>query len=97
MSLQRRFIDDDQMVQALPPNCTDDPLDIRTLLRRSGRSQHFLNAKLLQLLRETRTEDPVPVAKQILRGSAPWESLPQLLGCPFGVQGRNREFFTVAY
>ena len=85
------------MVQTLAVNRADHPLDVRTLLRHSGRSQHFLNAKLLQLLRETRTEDTVPVAKQILRGSAPWESLPQLLGCPFGVQGRNREFFTVAY
>jgi len=81
--VQGSFVEDDQVIQTLAANRTNDPLDLRTLLRHSGRSQHFLNAKLLQLLRETRTEDPVPVAQQILRGSAPWESLPQLLGCPF--------------
>ena len=35
-SVQRRFVDDDPVVQTLAPNCTDDPLDIRTLLRYPG-------------------------------------------------------------
>ena len=49
------------MVKALAANRADDPLDVRPLLWRSWRSQHFLNAKFLHLLGETRTEDAVAV------------------------------------
>jgi hypothetical protein len=42
-------------------NRADQPLDVRTLGRRSWRSQHFLNAKLFHLLGEIRTEDAVAV------------------------------------
>ena len=49
------------MVQALPPNGPYHPLDIRPLLRRSYRSQYFLDAKFFQLFREVRTEDAVAV------------------------------------
>ena len=49
MPVQRRFIDDDQVVQALAANRANDPLDVRPLLRRSWRSQHFLNAKQFHL------------------------------------------------
>ena len=63
MSAQRRFIDDDHMVQTLAANRANDPLDVRTLLRHSWRSQHFLNAKLFHLLAEIRTEDAVAVSQ----------------------------------
>src|SRR6516165_12203037 len=71
------------MVQTLAPNCTDDPLDIRTLLRRPWRSQHFLNPQFLHLLREARTEDSVTVSQPETRCAVPRECLPQLLRGPF--------------
>ena len=61
MPVQRRSIDDDQVVQTLTANRADHPLDIRTLLRHSWRSQHFLHHKFLHLLGEARTEDAVAV------------------------------------
>jgi hypothetical protein len=63
VSVQRRFIDDDQVVRTLAPNCTDDPLDVRTLPRRSWRSHYFLNARLFHVPGEISTEDSVAVAQ----------------------------------
>ena len=71
------------MVQTLAANRTNDPLDLRTLLRHSGRSQHFLNAKLVHLLGEIRTECAVAVAQQKTRRAVPGKRLPQLLRGPF--------------
>jgi hypothetical protein len=51
------------MVQTLAANRADHPLDVRTLLRHSRRSKHFLSAKLLHLLREISPEDTVAVAQ----------------------------------
>jgi hypothetical protein len=51
------------MVQTFAANRADQTLDVRTLLRRSRRSQHFLNSKLHHLLAEIRSEDAVPVAQ----------------------------------
>jgi hypothetical protein len=51
------------MVQTLAANRANDPLDVRTLLRHSWRSQYFPNARLLNLLGEIRTEDAVAVSQ----------------------------------
>jgi hypothetical protein len=51
------------MVQTLAANRADHPLDVRTLLRRSWHSQHFLNAKFFDLLGEIRTKDAVAVSQ----------------------------------
>jgi len=42
-------------------NRANDPFDVRTVLRRSWRAQHFPNAKLFHLLGEIRTEDAVAI------------------------------------
>ena len=63
MPVHRRSIDDDQVVQTLTANRADHPLDVRTLLRRSWRSQYFPNAELLHLLGEIRTEDAVAITQ----------------------------------
>jgi hypothetical protein len=63
MPVQRRFLEDDHMVQTFAAYRADDPLDIGPLLRRSWRSKHFLNAKLLHLLVEIRTEDAVAASQ----------------------------------
>ena len=54
---QAGFTEDDHVIQALPPNGADHPLDVGTLPRRSWRSQHFLNAKFRHLLGEIGTKD----------------------------------------
>jgi hypothetical protein len=51
------------MVKTFAANRSNDPLDIRTLPRRSWRSQYFLNAKLFHLPGEISTEDTVAVAQ----------------------------------
>jgi hypothetical protein len=51
------------VVQTLAANRPDQPLDVRTLPGCSWRSQHFLYAKLLHLLAEIGTEDPVAVTQ----------------------------------
>src|SRR6516225_8479122 len=71
------------MVQTLAANRADDPLDVRPLLRRAGRSQHFLNPKFLHLVSEIRTEDSVTVSQQETRRAVPGKRLPQLLRGPF--------------
>jgi hypothetical protein len=71
------------MVQTLPPNRANDPLDVRTLLRHPRRSQHFLNPKFLHLLREARIEDAVAISQQETRRAGPRKCLPQLLRSPF--------------
>ena len=51
------------MVQTLASNRTNDPLDVRTLPRRSWRSQHFLNAKLFDIAGEIGIEDAVAITQ----------------------------------
>jgi len=63
---QAGFTENDHVIQALPPNGADHALDVRTLPRRSWRSQHFLNAQLFHLLGEFGTEDAVAIAQQRL-------------------------------
>ena len=69
MPVQGRFVENDHMVQTFAANGADHPFDVRTLPRRSWRSQRFLNAKLLHLLGEIRTEDAVaiPAVKNAVR------------------------------
>src|SRR5215471_498676 len=80
---QAGFTENDHVIQALPPNGADHPLDVRTLPRRSWRSQQFLNAQLFPLLGEFATEDAVAVAQQIARRAVPRKRLPRLLRGPF--------------
>src|SRR6516164_5205291 len=80
------------MVQTLATNRADHLLDVRTLLRHSERSQHFLNPKFLHLLGETRTEDAVTVSQQETRCAVPGKCLPQWLRGPFRSRmSRHRE------
>jgi hypothetical protein len=59
---QPRFMDDDQVVQALAANRTNDSLDVSSLLRHSRRAEYFMDTKLSYLLREVPAEDSVAVA-----------------------------------
>ena len=57
----------DHMVQAVPPNGTNHPLDVGPLPRRARRGQHFFYAHVSHLFSEVRAEDGVPVAQQVAR------------------------------
>jgi hypothetical protein len=52
-SAQTGLTANDHVLEAFPPNRTNDPLDERTLPRRSWRSQYFLNAKVFHLPGQT--------------------------------------------
>src|SRR5215471_6616851 len=70
------------MIQAFPPNGSDQPLDISPLPRRSRSGQHLLNVHVPDLAAELVAEDFVAVSQQI-----PWDllkrkRLPQLLRGP---------------
>src|SRR5215468_6783825 len=79
---QSGFTEYDYVIQALPPNGADHPLDIGSLPRRPGRREHLFDAHRLHLLHKVCAEDPIAIAQQIARRSLPRESLSQLLGSP---------------
>jgi hypothetical protein len=83
MPVQRCFIEDNQMVQALAANRANDPLDVRSLLRYAWRAEHFTNTELFHWVREIGTEDPIAVPQQMPRHAVPRKRLPKLLRRPF--------------
>ena len=76
------------MVQALPPNGTNHPLDVGPLPRRARRGQHLFYAHVSHLVSEVGAEDGVPVAQQVARQLVEGKGLPQLLSRP--LRGRVR-------
>ena len=82
MAVQTGFTEYDHVIQALPPNGADHPLEVSSLPGRPGRREHLLDAHRLHLPHEVRPEDPIAIAQQIARRGLPREGLPQLLGSP---------------
>src|SRR5215471_3756075 len=80
---QAGFTEYDHVIQALPPNRADHPLDVGSLPRRPGCREHLFDAHRLHLLHEVRPEDPIAIAQQIARRGLPRKGLPQLLSSPF--------------
>src|SRR2546427_2286338 len=64
---KRGFMQHDHMVQALPPNGTNHPLNVGSLPGRARRRQNFANAQASHLVSEVITEDGIAVAQQIAR------------------------------
>src|ERR1700758_2145203 len=77
------------MVQALPPNRTNDALDVGPLPGGSPAAQHFLDAHVSHLSPEGIAEDSIAVAQQVARGLVEGERFSQLLSRPLrgGVGG----------
>src|ERR1700758_499596 len=77
------------MVQALPPNRTNDALDVGPLPGGSRAAQHFLDAHVSHLSPEGIAEDSIAVAQQVARGLVEGERFSQLLSRPLrgGVGG----------
>ena len=61
------LVQDDHVIQAFPANTSDEPLDIRILLRTPWGDQHFFDAHVLHPLPKRGAIDAVPIAQQI-----PW-------------------------
>ena len=68
----------DHMVQALPPNGTDHPLDVRPLPGASRCRENFVDLHVCDLLAEFLPEDGVAIAQQIARGLLKRKRFPQL-------------------
>src|SRR5215469_12486845 len=85
---QSGFTEYDHMIQALPPNGADRPLDIGSLPRRTGCRKHLFDAHGLHLPNKVRSEDPIAIAQQIARRGLPREGPAQLLCGP--CRGRMR-------
>src|ERR1700751_5909559 len=64
---ERAFIEHEHMVQALPPNGTNHPLDVGPLPRGARRGHNFADAHVSHLVLEVLAEDSVAVAQQVAR------------------------------
>jgi len=79
------FAEHDDMIQTLPPNCSDHPLHERVLPGRFSARDHFPNSHVLNTPAKVAPVDPIAVSNEELRDRAvAGESLNHLLGCPFG-------------
>src|SRR5260370_33788785 len=83
MPVQRSLVEDDHMIQALATYRADDALDASSLPWRTGRTKHFLDAHILDLLREIAAENPIPIPQEITRCRVPWKRIAELLRGPF--------------
>ena len=88
MAIQTGFTEYDHVIQALPPNRANHPLNVSSLPRRPRRRQHLLDAHRLHLHDKVRPKDPIAIAQQIARRFLPGEGLAQLLSGP--CRGRTR-------
>ena len=75
VAIQAGFTEYDHVIQALPPNGADHPLDIGSLPGRPGRREHLFDTHCLHLLHKVRPEDPIAIAQQIAWRSFPREGL----------------------
>src|SRR5207245_10581840 len=75
---------DDHLIQTLPPDTADEPLDIRVLPRRAGGSHHFIDAHMAHTLPKMSAVDAVPVAEERAWRLVPRKRLDHLLGRPLG-------------
>ena len=91
MPMQRGLVEDNHVVQTLPPNCSDHTLHLDPLLRRSWRRQHFPDAHLLDLSSEIAAENPIPITQKIAWCRVPRERIAELLASPFrgGMSGNT--------
>ena len=81
-SPQMPLIQDDDVIEALSPDRSDEPFDEGILPWTSRCNHHFLEAHVSDSLLEGVAIDLVPVAKQILRREFPRERFHDLLGGP---------------
>src|SRR5260370_18358567 len=71
------------MVQAFPPNGTNDSFNISPLPWRAGRPKNFFDVHDFDLLAEFESVNTIPIAQQIFRRGIERKSLHDLLSGPF--------------
>src|SRR6266700_3319838 len=81
---QMPLVQDDDMIQTLPPDTPDEPFNIGILPRTPWRNEDLLDAHMLDPLSKGCAIDTVPTAEQILWGLVPRERLNHLLCRPWG-------------
>src|SRR3954451_22599274 len=79
---ERALSEDDDVIQTLAANGTNEPFDIGPLPGRSRCGKHLFDAHRLHLIDEVLPEDSITIAQQILGRAVPGKGFPQLLGCP---------------
>jgi hypothetical protein len=81
--MQRGFVEDYDVVQALAPNRSDHALHVCPLPGRSWRRKHLPDAHFLGLSGEIVAKDAIPIAQKIAWRRFPWECIAELLASPF--------------
>ena len=82
----------DDVVEALPPNRSDHPLNVCPLPCRAWSGQHLPNPEGFDLLHRLLTKDAVAVSKEEQRRCVPWKCLFELLNRPLGCgMGRHAD------
>ena len=91
-STQPGLMEDNDVIQALSSNRSDQSLEIGMLPRTLGRSQDFLNAHPFRHLAEFQPVRSVAIAQQILQRMVPRKCFQKLSGGPLcgGVSGRRK-------
>src|SRR3954462_5368364 len=79
---QRALSEDDDVIQTLAANRTNEPFDIGPLPGRSWCGKHLFDAHGFYLIHEVLPEDSIPIAQEILGRGVPRKCFPQLLDCP---------------
>lgn len=73
-------MEDDHVVQTLPANTPDEPLDKRVLPWAPWGDQDFFDPQVPHALPKRRSIDAIPIAKQVSRDVVPRKGLQHLLG-----------------
>ena len=77
--VQRRFVEDDYMIEVFAPNGSDHALDVGSVPRGSRRTKHLLYTHVVDPPGEVVAEDSIPISQQIVWCRVPRESIAKLL------------------
>ena len=77
------FIENDNVIQALSPDATNDSLDIRILPGRARGRRHFFDTETFHSTAKSNSVDAVPVTYQVAWSRVEGESFHDLLSSPF--------------
>jgi len=75
MPVQRGIVEDDQVIQALSPNCADDAFRVGSLPRRARSRKDFLDSHGFHILPKLTAEDAVLVPQEVAWDLLKGESL----------------------
>jgi hypothetical protein len=90
--IQRGFVEDDHVIQAISPHCVDDAFHVGMLPGRARSRKDFLDSHDLHIRPKATAEDPIAVAQQASKNLVKGTGLPRVLSSPFcrGMGGHVR-------